>query len=104
MLDYTTNSSSINIREYRRAIEKWQSRETGNIGHTRQRKTNKKHNTICIGHHYTQANTNCVNQANPTSESYVNPTSELPPYLEAKDCKVDGVLEVNKLEHGICRI
>jgi len=32
------------------------------------------------------------------------PTSELPPYMEAKDCKADGVLEVNKLEHGICRI
>jgi hypothetical protein len=29
-----------------------QSRETGNIGYTRQRKTKQKHNTICVGHDY----------------------------------------------------
>jgi hypothetical protein len=28
--------------------------------HTRRRKTKQKHNTICVGHHYTQANTNNV--------------------------------------------
>ena len=28
---------------------------TGNKGYTRQRKTKQKHNTICIGHHYTQS-------------------------------------------------
>ena len=28
---------------------------------TRWRKTKQKHNTICVGHHYTQANTNNVN-------------------------------------------
>jgi len=38
-----------------------QFREIGNIGHTRRRKTNQKHNTICVGHHYTQTNTNDVN-------------------------------------------
>ena len=37
-----------------RAIKKGQSRETGNIGYTRRRKTKQKHNTICIGHHYIQ--------------------------------------------------
>ena len=26
------------------------------------RKTKQKHNTICVGHHYTQANTNNVNK------------------------------------------
>ena len=31
-----------------------QSRGTGNIGYTRQRKTKQKHNTICAGHHYAQ--------------------------------------------------
>ena len=36
------------------AIKKGQSRETGNIGYTRRGKTNKKHSTICIGHHYAQ--------------------------------------------------
>jgi hypothetical protein len=36
------------------AIKNGQSRETGN-------KT-KKHNTICVGHHYTQTNTNNLNK------------------------------------------
>jgi hypothetical protein len=31
-----------------------QSRETGNIGYTRRGKTKQKHNTMCVGHHYTQ--------------------------------------------------
>jgi hypothetical protein len=48
----------INVREYRRAIKKGQSRETGKIGYTRGRKAKQKHNTICVGHHYTQTNTN----------------------------------------------
>ena len=26
-----------------------------------QRKTNQKHNTLCVGHHYAQTNTNNVN-------------------------------------------
>ena len=39
-----------------------QSRETGNTCHTRRRKTNQKHNTICAWHHYAQANTNNVNK------------------------------------------
>ena len=34
--------------------------ETSNIGYTRRRK--KKHNTICVGHHYMQTNTNSVNK------------------------------------------
>ena len=42
------------------AIKNGQSRETGNIGHTRRGNTN--HNTICVGHHYEQANTNNVNK------------------------------------------
>jgi hypothetical protein len=41
------------------AIKKGQSRETGN---TRLRKTKQKHNTICVGHHYMQTNTNNVNK------------------------------------------
>ena len=36
--------------------------ETGNIGYTRRRKTKQKHNAICVGHHYTQTNTNNVNK------------------------------------------
>jgi hypothetical protein len=38
------------------AIKNGQSRETGNTGHTGRRKTKQKHNTIYIGHHYTQTN------------------------------------------------
>jgi hypothetical protein len=36
-------------------IKKGQSREAGNIDE-------EKHNTICVGHHYTQTNTNNVNK------------------------------------------
>ena len=54
----------INVREYRRgnAIINGQYRETGNIIYTRRRKTSQKHNTICVGHHYTQTNTNKLNK------------------------------------------
>ena len=37
------------------AIKNGQSRETSNIGYTKtqdEHKQNKKHNTICVGHHY----------------------------------------------------
>ena len=44
------------------AIKNGQSRETGNIWYIRQRKTKHKHNTICVGHHYMQTNTNNVNK------------------------------------------
>jgi hypothetical protein len=44
------------------AIKNGQSRETGNIGHTRQRQTKQKYNTICFEHHYTQTNTTNVNK------------------------------------------
>jgi len=37
------------------AITNEQSRETGNIGYTRQKmKTKQTHNTICVRHRYTQ--------------------------------------------------
>ena len=52
----------IKVREYRRGNQKGQSRETGNIGHTRRRQTKNKHNTICIGHHYTQTIINNLNK------------------------------------------
>ena len=32
-------------------------------------KQNKQHNTICVGHHYTQANTNNVNNTRVPSDS-----------------------------------
>jgi hypothetical protein len=42
-------------------IKNGQSRETDNIRYTRRRKTKQKHNTICVGHHNTQTNTNTNN-------------------------------------------
>ena len=42
------------------AIKNGQSRKDGNTGYARQRKT--QHNTIGVGHHYTQTNTNNVNK------------------------------------------
>ena len=47
------------------AIKNWQSRETGNIGYTntgRRLNDTKKHNTICVGHQYTQTYTINVNE------------------------------------------
>jgi hypothetical protein len=41
------------------AIKNRQSRETVN---TRRRKTKQNHKTICVGHHYAQANSNNVNK------------------------------------------
>ena len=51
------DTGQINVREYRR-IKNEQSRETGNIGYARYKTTKKnKHNAICFGHQYTQAQT-----------------------------------------------
>ena len=41
-------------------IKNGQSRKTGYIEYARRRKTKQNHNTICVGHHYTQANTSNV--------------------------------------------
>ena len=37
-------------------------KETGEIGYPRRRKTKHMHNTICVGHHYMQTNTNDVHK------------------------------------------
>ena len=54
----------INVSENRKGNKKnGQSREIGNIGYTRNKMKTKK-NTIhvCVGHHYSQTNTNNVNK------------------------------------------
>ena len=56
------NIEEINVREYRRVIKNRQSRESGNIGYTRRRKTKQKCYKIRAGHHYAQTNTNNVNK------------------------------------------
>jgi hypothetical protein len=44
-------------------IPKWQSKmDNPEKMATRQRKTKQKHNTICVGYHCTQANTNNTNK------------------------------------------
>ena len=47
-----------------------QSRETGNIVHTRRRQPKQKHNAICVGHHYMQTNTNNVNKIIPPTNNW----------------------------------
>jgi predicted aconitase len=44
--------------------ENWQSIEYGNIRHTRRKKNKvkQKHDTICVGHPYAQANTYNLNK------------------------------------------
>jgi hypothetical protein len=44
------------------AIKQGQSSGSVNTDHTRQRKTKQKHDIRCVGHHYTQTNTNNVNK------------------------------------------
>ena len=43
-------------------INNGQSRETSNTRYTRRRQTKQTHNTICVGHHYRQLNTNNVSK------------------------------------------
>jgi len=47
----------IKVREHRKGNQKWKTRETANIGYTRRKKKQKKHNPIYVVHHYRQANT-----------------------------------------------
>ena len=52
----------MNIENTEGAIKNGQSRETCTTGYTKLTKTKQKHSTLCVGHHYTQANTNNVNK------------------------------------------
>ena len=52
-----------NVREYRKGNKKMDNPEKlATQGTQDKEKQNKKHNTICVGHHYTQRNTTNVNQ------------------------------------------
>jgi hypothetical protein len=44
------------------AIKNGKYRETSNTGYKRRRQGKQKHNTMCVGHYYAQANTNNVNK------------------------------------------
>ena len=54
--------TSLQLENTEKAIKNGQSREIGNIGYTRRRKTKQKHNTIFVGRHYAQTNTKNVNK------------------------------------------
>ena len=41
-------------------------KQNNNTGYTKRRKTKQQHNTVCVGHHYTQTNTNNINNINKT--------------------------------------
>jgi hypothetical protein len=43
-------------------IKNRQSRENGNIWHTKRRQAKQTHNTIYVGHHNVQINTNNINK------------------------------------------
>jgi hypothetical protein len=45
------------------AFKNRQSRETNNKRYTRLRRRKQTHNTIYVGHHYAQTNTNNINKA-----------------------------------------
>ena len=49
----------INVKEYRRGNQKWTIQRNWQhwVRYTRRRKTKQKHNTICVGHRYSQTNT-----------------------------------------------
>ena len=51
------------MREYQRCNQKWTiQRNWQHPVHKHEDKAKQKHNTICIGHHYVQTNTNNVNK------------------------------------------
>jgi hypothetical protein len=59
-----TQCSKINGREYRRGNQKWTEKlATLGAQDTKSRQTKQKHNTICVGHHYTQTNTNNIRKS-----------------------------------------
>ena len=62
-MSYNVLTNKINVLESTKgAIKNGQSWETDNIGYTRRRKTNQKHNRICVEYHYAQRNTNNENK------------------------------------------
>jgi hypothetical protein len=46
---FWNNLHHVRSKLINQAIKSGQSKETGNIGYTRRRRTKQKHNTICVG-------------------------------------------------------
>ena len=64
----STTESIYTLENSEEAITNGKSRETGNTGYTIQIKTKQNQNTICVGHHYAQKNTNNVNKTLPSDK------------------------------------
>ena len=56
------NSMYIKVREYRRGNQKGTIQRNWQHMVQKTKKNKAKHNTICVGHHYAQADTNSVNK------------------------------------------
>ena len=64
-MDYQEIQATLSTQDTTRRQTKQKKHNTICVGHHYTQdvdKQNKKHNTICVGHHYTQANTNNVNK------------------------------------------
>ena len=57
---HTHCTNYINVREYRRCNKKWIFQRNWQHRVYKTKKNKQNQNTICVGHHYTQANTNNV--------------------------------------------
>ena len=60
----TQECYKLNVRAYRRGNQKWtiQRKWQHKCAQDEEKITNQKHNTLCVGHHYMQANANNVNK------------------------------------------
>ena len=64
-MDYQEIQATLSTQDTTRRQTKQKKHNTICVGHHYTQdvdKQNKKHNTICVGHHYTQANTYNVNK------------------------------------------
>ena len=62
--EFLINLLEINVREYRKGNHKWtiQRNRQHRVHKTTNNKIKLQHNTICVGDHYTQTNTNNVDK------------------------------------------
>ena len=65
IISKTRHAYQINDREYRRDNKKWTIQRNRQHRVDRTKKTQQKHNTICVGHLCTQMDTNNVNKTRP---------------------------------------
>jgi hypothetical protein len=54
-------NGTIDVREYRRSNQRWTIQRNWQHRAQKTKQNKQKHNTICVGNHYTKTNTNNVN-------------------------------------------